>query len=103
MTFFNFLARLVVFVALASFSWVATAADILAVVSPRNTADVLSGAHQFLKANSNHRITLRTTDQFNGLEESERLSLFRDADLVFIGGVYGDSVPLFKSAYAGEC
>jgi len=67
------------------------------VISPRNTADVLSGAHQFLKVNSEHKITLRTTDQFNGLEEDARQALIKNADLVFVGGVYGDSVSLFKN------
>ena len=72
-------------------------ANILAVVSPRNTADVLSGAHQFLKENKGHKIALRTTDQFIDLSEAERDKLLKKADLVFVGGVYGDSVSIFKS------
>ena len=97
MSYFYPATRFLAFFALLSFSSVSIAADILAVVSPRNTADVLSGAHQFLKANKEHKITLRTTDQFNGLGDAQRDKLISDAELVFLGGVYVDSVSLFKN------
>ncbi|MBL4674189.1 MAG: cobaltochelatase subunit CobN [Arenicella sp.] len=73
------------------------AVEILTVVSPRNTADVVSGAHQFLQENPAHTINIRTTDQFNDLSETERRQLLNSADIIFIGGVFGDSVNLFKS------
>ena len=95
-------ARIIAFLILASFSSVSLAANILAVVSPRNTPDVLSGAHQFLSSSENHQIVLRTTDQFISLDESARDSLIKEADIVFLGGVYGDSVSLFQSYLSSE-
>jgi cobaltochelatase CobN len=90
---FHCLALLV----LTSFALTAVAAEIVGVISPRNAADVLSGAHQFLESNPSHSIKLRTTDQFNGLSETDRKALLEDADIVFLGGVFGDSVSLFSS------
>jgi cobaltochelatase CobN len=83
-------------------SGTASAIEILAVVSPRNTADVLSGAHQFLNENPSHRIKLRTTDQFNDLDERERRKMLLLADVVFVGGVFGDSAKIFKSYVSGD-
>lgn len=95
-----FIRCLLVFV-LASLTTNSLAIEIVAVVSPRNSADVLSGAHQFLKSNPSHSIQLRTTDQFNGLSDSQRKELLDNADIVFVGGVFGDSVSLF-SAYLAQ-
>lgn len=103
MTYFSLSARFIKFIALvslASFSSVSLATNILTVVSPRNTADVLSGAHQFLNNTENHELVLRTTDQFIGLDETARDALIESADIVFVGGVYGDSVSLFQSYLA---
>ena len=80
-----------------SFTFNAFALEVVGVVSPRNAADVLSGAHQFLKSNPSHSIQLRTTDQFNGLSDADRKALLQGADIVFVGGVFGDSVSLFDS------
>lgn len=102
MSYFRSAVGLLAFLILLSFSSASMSANILAVISPRNTADVLSGAHQFLAANNAHAITLRTTDQFNGLDESARQTLINNADLVFLGGVYGDSVSLFKNYLAAD-
>jgi cobaltochelatase CobN len=55
---------------------------------------VLSGAHQFLEQHPEHKITLRTTDQFNELDDSARWAMIKRSDLMFLGGVFGDSVPL---------
>lgn len=85
------------FLTFLGFSSASIAVDILAIVSPRNTADVLSGAHQFLKENNSHKITLRTTDQFSDLSDRERQQLVEHADIVFVGGVYGNAVALFES------
>ncbi|MEM7360076.1 MAG: cobaltochelatase subunit CobN [Pseudomonadota bacterium] len=65
-------------------------------MSPRNTADVLSGAHQFLDGFSNHQVAVRTTDQFLDLEEKEQQILFNQADIVFAGGVYGETAALLR-------
>ncbi|GAB3092538.1 cobaltochelatase subunit CobN [Pseudomaricurvus hydrocarbonicus] len=72
----------------------AQAATVLGVVSPRNSADVLTGAHAFLKAYPQHRLLLRTTDQFSELTEAERQSLLSRAEMVFAGGVFGDAATL---------
>lgn len=92
----------VAFIGLMSFSGIASAVEILAVVSPRNTADVLSGAHAFLKENPSHQIKLRTTDQFIDLDEGKRRQLLTSADVVFVGGVFGDSAKIFNSYLTGN-
>ena len=92
MNYFRLRAHFIAFIALASVSTTSLAANILAVVSPRNTPDVLSGAHQFLNNTENHQIVLRTTDQFVSLDEAARNSLMQNADIVFLGGVYGLSL-----------
>lgn len=68
------------------------AASLLGLMSPANTADVLAGAHRFLAEYPQHKVVLRTTEQFTELTESERLQLFNQADVIFTGGVFGDSV-----------
>ena len=65
------------------------AATVLGVISSRNTADVLSGAQQFLEANPQHSIVLRTTVQYAELSDIERSQLIQQADMVFAGGVFG--------------
>ena len=75
----------------------AHAIEIVAVVSPRNGVDALSGAHRFMQENPTQRIYLRTTDQFKDLSEDERRALLIKADIVFLGGVFGDSASLIKT------
>jgi len=77
-------------------SEVTQAASLLLVVSPRNAPDVLSGAHQFLDSTQGQTVQLRTTDQFLDLSDQAQNALLSQADLVFIGGVYGESATLFK-------
>lgn len=96
MTNFKFFLRFATFLGLMCFSRLAFSAEIFAVVSPRNVADVLSGAHQFLNTTDGHTIKLRTTDQFNNANEEQRQALIKNADIVFIGGVFGDSASIFK-------
>lgn len=91
------LIRCVSLLILTSFTITTFAVEIVGVVSPRNAADVLSGAHQFLKSNPSHSIKLRTTDQFISLSDADRKALLAGADIVFLGGVFGDSVSLFSS------
>ena len=97
MAFLKYFSYFLVFSNLAVFSLATSAAEILAIVSPRNTADVLSGAHQFLKSTKGHEITLRTTDQFIDADEASRRTLIKNADLVFVGGVFGDAATLFQT------
>lgn len=78
------------------------AATVLGVVSSSNSADVLTGAHAFLKANSQHQLILRTTDQFSELSEPERQSLIKQADIVFAGGVFGDASTLLNGYLADD-
>lgn len=78
------------------------AATVVAVVSPRNAPDVLSGAHRFLQADNNHRIQLRTTEQFIQLSEAERQALLAQADLVFAGGVFGESAEWFNQFFNAQ-
>jgi len=89
--------RYIVFIASLLFTTSTLALEIAAVVSPRNAADVVSGAHKFLKSNPSHAIKLKTTDQFNGLSESARKQFLENADIVFLGGVFGDSTNLFNA------
>lgn len=96
MTYFKHVLRFSILFSLICFSRVALSAEILAVVSPRNVADVLSGAHQFLNNTDGHNIVLRTTDQFNNASETQRQALIKNADIVFVGGVFGDSVSIFQ-------
>ncbi|RBP53686.1 cobaltochelatase subunit CobN [Arenicella xantha] len=92
----KFLVTKFILISLLCFSNAVSAVNILAVVSPRNTADVLSGAHQFLRENPTHKIILRTTDQFSDLPEAKRRELLSAADIVFVGGVFGDPVNTFE-------
>lgn len=68
-----------------------SAATVMGIVSPRNSADVLSGAHLFLKTYPQHTLILRTTDQFAELGDHDRQQLLQQADVVFAGGVFGEA------------
>lgn len=68
------------------------AATVVGIVSPRNTAEVLGGAQQFLANYPQHQIQLRTTEQFSQMSEPQRRQLLGSADLIFAGGVFGDTV-----------
>ena len=70
-------------------AWPADAASILAVVSPRNAADVLGGAHRFLDEEPDHELALRSTEQLTALDRGERRRLLAAADIIFAGGVFG--------------
>ena len=69
---------------------------ILAIVSPRNVAEVVSGAHEFLKDKPTVQIHIRTTEQWLSLSAQQQTSLLKSADLVFSGGVFGDSALLLN-------
>lgn len=70
------------------------AGNVLGILSQRNAADVVSGAHAFLEENAGHTIQLRTTEQFSVMAEQERRTLLSSSDLVFAGGVFGNSASL---------
>ncbi len=86
---------------LCIFNMAAQAASLLVVVSPRNAPDALSGVHQFLDSTQGQQVQLRTTDQFLDLSEEAQLTLLSEADLVFLGGVYGESAALLKERLKG--
>lgn len=69
----------------------AHAAEILAIVSPSNAADALHGAYQLLKERPDYKINLRTTKQFMQLDRQQQQALWRKADFVFAGAVFGDT------------
>ncbi|WP_339669094.1 cobaltochelatase subunit CobN [Dasania marina] len=70
----------------------AQAATLVGIITPQNTADVLSGAHAFLLAHPKQKIILRSTEQFADLTQLQRQQLLQQADMVFVGGVFGDTV-----------
>ena len=67
----------------------AYSATIAAVVSSRNAADIVTGAHQFLISHPTHQLKLKTTDQFAELSLPQQKEWLESADLVFAGGVFG--------------
>ena len=95
---FNFL-KLCVFVLCANtvLSTTVQAKTVVAIVSSRNSADVLSGVQQFLRDYPQHRIVLRNTEQFEILSDSQREQLLQQADLVFAGAMFGDAVTWLQS------
>jgi len=73
------------------------AATVVGIISPRNTADVVSGAHQFISQYPQHKILLRTTDQFSELNDDSRRLLLKSADFILAGGVFGEPVNWLKN------
>lgn len=68
---------------------VALSATIAAVVSSRNAAEIVTGAHEFLRLHPNHVLKLKTTDQFVELSQTQQKQWLESSDLVFAGGVFG--------------
>jgi len=68
------------------------AATLLGIASPRNAADLLSGANRLMETHPQHHIMLRTTEQFLQLSDAKRRLLLQQADVVFAGGVFGEPV-----------
>lgn len=73
---------------------------LLGIVTPRNSADVMSGAQAFHQAYPQHQLLLRTTDQFSDMTEADRRQLLDSADVVFAGGVFGDASALLNGYLA---
>ncbi|HKJ76658.1 MAG TPA: cobaltochelatase subunit CobN, partial [Gammaproteobacteria bacterium] len=71
----------------------ATAAELFGIVSARSAGVLAAGAGEFLDAHPNHELTLRTTDQVARLSDSELTALWRQADVVLLAAVFGDTVP----------
>ena len=86
--------HLVLFCLLALMPFQAYAKTVLGIVSSRNSADVLAGAHSFLKTNPSHQIVLRTTDQWVDLPEQQQIQLIEKSDIVFTGGVFGEAATI---------
>jgi len=83
--------QLITFGLLAIISCGAVANSVLGIVSPRNSADVLGGAHEFIKRYPGHEVVLRTTDQWVDLSAVQQQQLLDAADVVFAGGVFGEA------------
>ena len=67
----------------------AISATIAAIVSSRNAADVVTGAHQFLRLHPDHLLKLKTTSQFVEMSQKQQKQWLESSDLVFAGGVFG--------------
>ncbi len=76
----------------------AYAATIVAIISPQNAPDVISGAHTFLQQNANITIQIRTTEQWLDLDPTQQQQLLQSAKLVFAGGVFGHAATLLNSS-----
>lgn len=75
----------------------AYADTVLAIVSSRNVSEVVSGAHDFLKEHESEQVNIRTTDQWLSLTPQQQNELLKSADLVFSGGVFGESAELLSN------
>lgn len=71
---------------------------ILAIVSPRNVSEVVSGAHAFLKDKPSEQVHIRTTEQWLSSTPQQQTILLTSADIVFAGGVFGNSAELLNNA-----
>lgn len=67
------------------------AATVLAIVSSANAADALKGAHLLLREYPQFKLQLRTSEQFMQLDRAEQRALWQQADVVFVGGIFGDA------------
>ncbi|WP_091644969.1 cobaltochelatase subunit CobN [Aquisalimonas asiatica] len=71
---------------------IASAATIVGIVSERSAAEVAAGAHAFVDAHPEHDVVLRTPEQLAEKSDGEVAGLWREADAVFMAGVFGDQV-----------
>lgn len=76
--------------------------SVLGIISQRNAADVVSGAHAFLETGTGHQIQLRTTEQFSLMTQQDRRALLINSDLVFAGGVFGNAANLLLDILAAD-
>ncbi|MGH1370609.1 MAG: cobaltochelatase subunit CobN [Cellvibrionaceae bacterium] len=86
--------HLILFLSLGVIPFQAYAKTVLGIVSPRNSADLLAGAHGFLKVNRSHQVILRTTDQWIDLSDTQQGQLLSQADIVFSAGVFGEAATI---------
>ncbi len=85
--------RIVLCLVLFLFSASAFAEQLLLIVTPRNVPEVVSGAHEFLKDTSQQPVSvqIRTTEQWQDLSTQKQSQLLQQSDLVFAGGVFGET------------
>lgn len=76
--------------------------SVLGIISQRNAADVVSGAHAFLDSDTGHNIQLRTTEQFSLMTEPDRRALLISSDLIFAGGVFGNAANVLLDYLADD-
>lgn len=85
--------RLILCFILFLFSSSVLAEQLLLIVTPRNVPEVVSGAHEFLKhpSHSSTSVQIRTTEQWQDLSVNQQAALLKQSDLVFAGGVFGET------------
>ncbi|HSH29012.1 MAG TPA: cobaltochelatase subunit CobN [Thiohalobacter sp.] len=69
------------------------AATLFGVVSERSAAELAAGAERFAERHPGHRLILRTREQIAELSDVELKQLWRQADAILLGAVFGDAVP----------
>ncbi|MFA9460461.1 cobaltochelatase subunit CobN [Thiohalorhabdus methylotrophus] len=74
----------------------AHAAKLVGVVSERSAATLAAGAHRYLDRHPAHEVVLRTRAQLADLTDAQVTRLWRDADAVFMAGVFGDAAPRLR-------
>jgi cobaltochelatase CobN len=74
----------------------AKAAKLVGVVSERSAATLAAGAHRYLDAHPGHEVVLRTRSQLAELSDAQVTRLWRDADAVFMAGIFGDAAPRLR-------
>ena len=87
-----------VFVLAALVPNTALSAAIAAVVSSRNAADVVTGAHQFLQSYPANLLKLKTNEQFLEMSQQAQKQWLESADIVFVGGVFGAAGEIILAA-----
>jgi len=85
------LTRIILSLFLVLFFSNAVAEQLLLVVTSRNAPEVVSGAHQFLLQHQDMSVQVRTTEQWQDLSSDEQATLLAQSDLVFAGGVFGET------------
>ena len=96
-TYFTIILCCAIFI--SSFTLNAAELKMLALVSDRSAASIVSGAHQFLQAQSSvtppslqSSITIRSVSQLNQLSNNQIQQLINQHQALIVAGVFGESV-----------
>src|SRR4029453_15883562 len=91
---------------LVCFAAVASAANLVAIVSERNSDDLAQAAHDFNQSHPNHRLQLRTSAQIDALSDAQLRELIGGADTVLLANFFKEPAqrlkPLLTHARAEE-